>query len=172
MNRCRFQPFVLLSVAFCIALAGCQSQEKTADTTPQHMHTSHLLVRAASVVLAQALIAKKQAGEKLPDDYQSKDFAVSVLESIRLQHPEVFMVTDAQEKAIAQGHFDDASNNKIVTDALDKLTKNHVALTTMNQYLADQFVNDKLSGIRLELAARMLSAQLKTAMMTGLQTAL
>ncbi|QNN22480.1 hypothetical protein HED60_09405 [Planctomycetales bacterium ZRK34] len=158
--------FIRLAVVPCLALLlalnpGCQSGNtgSTRNGESQRPHKSELLIRTATVVLAQALIAKKNAGEQLPEDFRSKEFAVSVLESIRLQYPGVFMATDAQERRFAQGKFDSRGNAKLVASAIADLSERHVPLTTMNAYLADEFLADRLHGIRLELAARMLGAQ-------------
>ncbi|MBI1370333.1 MAG: hypothetical protein GC162_16990 [Planctomycetes bacterium] len=153
-----------LLVILCLAslLAGCASEPKPDNTK---LYQSKVLVKPLSVVLAQALIAKKKAGEELPEDYQSVDFAVSVIESIRLQHPEVFMVTEAQEKAFFNGKFDDRYNAKRVSQLIDQVTELHVPLDTINSYLVSEYLNDKLHGVRLELAARLLAAQVKTAKM-------
>jgi len=163
----------VVALLACLLLVGCKTDpSQTGLSSTERPKKSRLLVRTASVVLAQALIARKQAGGQVPDDYQSTDFVVSVLESIRLQHPEVFMVTDSEEERFARGKFDSSQNEQTVADALERLTDQNIPLTTMNAYLADEFVEDRLSGLRLELAARLLKAQLKTAMVSDVQSSL
>lgn len=160
--------FIRYALVPCLALLmtlspGCQSAgtDSSRNGESERPHKSDLLIRTATVVLAQALIAKKNAGEPLPEDFRTQEFAISVLESIRLQYPGVFMATDAQERRFAQGKFDNRHNAKIVADAIADLSARHVPLTTMNAYLADEFLADRLNGIRLELAARMLGSQLR-----------
>jgi hypothetical protein len=158
--------FIRYAAVSCLTLLlmlspGCQSGNSGSSHNgeSERPHKSELLIRTATVVLAQALIAKKNAGEELPEDYRTQEFAVSVLESIRLQYPGVFMATDVEERRFAQGKFDNRHNAKIVADAIADLSARHVPLTTMNAYLADEFLADRLSGIRLELAARLIGSQ-------------
>ncbi len=153
----------LLSLTAALLLTGCQSaQPLAADGGPPKME-SQTLVRPLGGMLAEAVLARADAGKPLPEDAKTPEFINSVVDSIRAQFPDALAVTEDQEKALAAGTFDDAVNADKLNATIAEIDKRKLPLSTLNSFLASQQKEGKLKGIQLEIANRLLGAQLAAA---------
>ncbi|MBN2476754.1 MAG: type II secretion system major pseudopilin GspG [Pirellulales bacterium] len=136
---------------------------------------SRVLADACAQMLGDFVAARKQAGGKIPDDWDSPQFVPRTIEQCKRQYPGPFAVTPEEERRFTAGEFDDAAASRRAGEAIQSLTKDKVELPAGAQYLIDEFQTGRLQGARLELAARLLAAQLQdTAQMQhrSVQTAL
>ena len=155
----------VLAAVLAVVTAGCGSAPKSgavAETSPE-MIQSETLTKPLGGILADAVIAQEQAGKKLPEDFKTPEFVPSVIDSLRLQYPQVFAVTAGTEKDFAAGRFDDKANTDKLGKTLDGVDQNKTRLSLVNSYLAEQFRAGKLMGVRLELATRLVQAQVDAA---------
>jgi hypothetical protein len=125
---------------------------------------SPLLLKPMGQLLAEAVIARREAGKPLPEDYESSDFVVSVIESLQLQHPDLFRLTEREKQRFKAGKLDDEANLRRVRRALGELQRNDVPVTTLTDYITQQYHVGGLEGVRLALAARLLEARVSAAL--------
>ena len=176
-----FNPTTRTILAGCLLAAlstGCENQQNmqdgmTADTAAATSTTqSQLLLDVTRQVLADALRDRAQSGAEVPEDWQSEQFQDDVVESIRLQFPETYLVTEAEQRRFQQGQFDDQANAQLIEDLLAEIERRQVRLGTVSGYLAELYRQDNLQGVGLELAARLLEARLNASMMGEMQGAM
>lgn len=155
---------VVTGMVLAMALAvGCQSQQQR----PAMLMQSDVLVEELAVVLADSLMARQDAGEELPEDYDSSEFAESVIDSMLMQHPEAFTVTLEEERRLREGEeLNDEANAEMAMQVLEQLREMDASLNTVSAYLAEQLEAGELSGVRLVLANRLLNAELSTALVS------
>lgn len=156
-------------------LTGCEapsSQAKPGRTTGQGGTSSAVLKQAFIDVLGDALMSRKLAGQPLPPDVMEPGFYESVYEATATQLPAAFDVTESQEAQLSAGETNDEANRYAVQEALEQIDAQSVPLPIVSQYLAERFKTEGLSGVRLELARRLLSEQLQSALVGRLQGAI
>lgn len=125
---------------------------------------SPILLKPMGQLLAEAIIARREAGKPLPDDYKSSEFVVSVIRSLRLQHPDLFRVSDREKARYKAGDFQTEAKLRRVRLALAEIERRKVQKSTLVDYLAQQYHLGELKGIRAVLAARLLEAEVRAAL--------
>lgn len=151
----------LFTITFALMLSGCQSASPmvSEDGGPPKMESA-TLTRPLGGMVAEAVLARADAGKPLPEDYKTPEFVNSVVDAIRTQFPAAFAVTEDQEKALAAGNFDDAVNAEKLSASLADAEKAKLPLSTLSGFLFQQHKEGKLKGIHLEIARRLFAAQL------------
>lgn len=161
MGKTRVSGGMALVLAACLAgglAVGCQQQERRQAQLVQ----SDLLIEELAVALAESMMARQEAGEELPEDYDSSEFAESVIDSMLMQHPEAFAVTPEEERRMREQQFDDERNLAMSQQILQQLREHDASLGTITAHQAEQVEAGELSGGQLELATRLLSAELSS----------
>lgn len=150
---------VMAGVLMMALAAGCQQQRGSAERMQ-----SDALVEQLALALGESMRERRDAGGDLPEDYETQEFAESVLDSMLMQYPEVFTVTLAEERRLREGRLDDQANYAVAIHLLDQIRDYGGSLNTVTAYLAERLEAGELEGLQLELATRLLSAQLSTAL--------
>ena len=121
---------------------------------------SQVLIHECGKLVGDALEAQRKAGRPLPELGPTKGFRSNVIEALQMKAPKVFRVTPEQEKRFAAGKFDDAAATKRLQETIKKLTDHKGDLPVTCKLIVKQFRTGKLHGGKLEVASRVMNAQL------------
>ncbi len=130
---------------------------RTADEGPRS--ESPTLIANFGRFLGDVAVQANSTGS-LPKAARGPNYPLEVLKALRAQQPQIFFVTEDQEKRFARGDFPDARNSaemdlmvRMLERAGDMLPWIPVAIVNLHQA-------DKLDGVELELARRVMTVQL------------
>lgn len=129
------------------------------DASPGARWQSPMLIEPMRQLIAEA-IAYRSEGRATPGEVPPQRID-SVLQAILLQHPGLFSVSTEQARRYQRGDFDDEANRRRVRSALQQFQRRELEPHTLSRYLIEQFTSGNLTGVRLELADRLLNAQLR-----------
>jgi len=155
-------------VALVIALSGCADL----GGGPGHRVVSQALLDPMPQIVREAIESRREAGQAVPEGAASAEFAETVIESIQVQHPTVFMVEPQQNFMYSFGLYNDLNNRATLDRLLEECEAQGATLSTVASYLVEQHRKEPLSGVRLEIAVRLVDAQLSSALIGGVMEAL
>lgn len=146
-------------VTICgLLVAGCNTPQMK-QNAPVQKTESEVLQTAFAETLADVVSQmKKDKGEFSPEATKP-EFVVRSMEMMKDKFPSLFLVTPVEEASFKAGRFEDDLNRKRVEQSIDQLAEYEVALPKMCLVLINKHRSGKLEGSQLELAARLLSAQ-------------
>ena len=119
------------------------------------------LSRAAAELLAKAVMACRKKTGRMPPGATSAQFLPSVFAVLEKADPDLFMATGEQAKAFAAGRFDDKAAAARAKRARDELADFGGQLPVVMRAIIDLSCEGALKGAELEMAARMLAAQVR-----------
>ncbi len=154
---------IAIIVLGAAALIGCQSQKVSAPTTQSRA------LRAAVIQTLDEAMAR-QAGGEARTSAKDPQFALSVVDALEAQFPDVFVVTTIEEKRFQDKRFDHEDAGEHLDRLIEQANKQRLSLGTISAELVRQHQEKPLEGIRLELARRLLAAQLSAAAIGDLQS--
>ena len=137
--------------------------EALRSALPPTRVSSDVLGGAAVRILADFVVAQKQATGKIPPGATEANFVIAFFEGLKATYPELLRVSAEQEKRYAAGMFDDANAAVRAKSAIAKLADAEAALPKLTQFVVTQLQAGKLSGAKLAFAARLLEATAKRA---------
>lgn len=157
MGKTIFSGVLALTLVATFA-AGCAQQQQR----PTVLMQSDTLVEQLAIVLGESMAARQESGATLPADYDSSEFAESVIDSMLMQHPEAFTVTLDEERRLREGELDDEANAEAAAAMVAQLRDSNASFNTITEYLVERLEAGELSGLQLELTNRLLAAHLST----------
>ena len=149
-------PIVLLLLVFSAALAFGEEQEKK----PERAKVQSKLLINQYLEFAGDLVAdaKAKGGQDLPAGKTDKEIKYAIIDATLdgLKVEGVFKVYPVEEERFKVGKFDDEGNKKRVALQIEALQAFKVELPAMTRFTIEQFKAGKLTGLKLELAVRLL----------------
>ena len=143
----------------CVLLAsGCTTPQMKQDA-PVQKTESKVLGTAFAETLAELVSQMKQEKGNLPPEVTKPDFLVRNMEMMKGKFPSLFLVSAHEESSFKAGRFQGDLNKKRMEQSIKQLSEYEVALPTMSVLLINKLRSGKLEGAQLELATRLLSAQ-------------
>jgi len=132
----------------------------SATAKPIKIPASSAHLRAAfTEVLADMTVSIQRKTGAVPPDMLKPDFVVQAFEQMGKNFPGVFAVSAEEEARFKKGIFNDEGNLKQFKSKVGYLSNLRVQLPETSIYLVNKHKAEGLKGVELELAVRLLSAQ-------------
>ncbi len=145
----------------CVLLtSGCAAPPMKQDATAPKAQ-SEVLGKAFADTLAEWVVQMKESGGTLPPEATKTDFVGRSMEIAKGAFPSLFLVSATEEADFQVGRFQDETNKKRMLQSIQRLSDYGVVLPIMSGLLISKFKAGNLEGAQLELAARLLSAQVE-----------
>ena len=131
---------------------------KANQDAPVKKAESKVLGKAFAETLAEMAAQMERETGKLPPGATTPDYVARNMEMMKKRFPSLFMVSEKEEADFKAGVFHDDENKKSMKQSLRKLEEFDAALPSVSQFLIHELNEGKLEGAQLELAARLLAA--------------
>jgi len=123
---------------------------------PDGLIESRVLMDEFGNLLADAAAARKQAGDPMPEGWDTPQFLPKMIEEFKQRDPKLFLVTVEQEKRLEKAEVDEIAICRQFAGTMLVLDDFNADLPWLCIYVLRQFDAGWLRGARLELAARLI----------------
>lgn len=137
---------------------GCSTPQTKRATVVQKVE-SEVLQTTVTNTLAELIGQMKRDKSTLPPEAEKPDFVARHMEMMKGKYPSLFLVSPRQESTFKTGRFQDDRNSRKMEQLIQQLSEYDVALPRVSVFLINKFRNKQLAGAQLELAVRLLAAQ-------------
>jgi len=149
--------YFLLGASVITAVAGDRAPDSGGPES--ELVESETLKAELSKLVADTLKSARDAGETVPEGTDAKELTARIIRDTRKYQPTFLRVRPEVERRWKKGEFAEATAKARIQSACATLAEFKVALPNMHRLVIEQYQAKTLSGVRLELAAGLLEAE-------------